>query len=811
MLTQLRSVLVVTTMLIGTIVTIWGLLHMNLLSVSTINWDDLYRYLGLLILVGGTVEGFARWLDIGRLAIGIIAIGFIAILTGAVWPLFVNLLFALSSYVVGLSILSVLNIRKSSVSDLTAFLIGAGLYGTAVGLLAHFPINYPGVYWVALLIPVILGRSLIIKAVRKLEKLKYQAAEYRWLDLSIVLGILVHFSVALMPEVGHDALAMHLFIPGHMLHSHEWGFDVSTYVWAVMPMMGDWLYSLVYILGGETAARLINVGFIFLLSWLLRELVIWAGGNALGARWAVLIFFVTPLTFTESSSLFIESIWTAFIIGGTLLIFRAVSSSSDSKTCLLIAALLFAFALAAKAVSFTIIPVLALILVFYYRAWLNKENFRAIYLSLVLFLSIGSIPYVTAWYITGNPVFPFFNEYFQSSYYPPVNFSASAIFEKGVAWDTIYRITFESDKFLESRPGAAGFQWLLLLLPALVMFITSGNRKGLMLIFVGILAVIFSFQQTAYLRYILPSYVILTAAIGLVLSIVFSGKNYMLQGFVVLLSIITVCLNILFFNSGTYYGHFVYKALLSDAGRVQYLQEKLPIRRSVELVNQLNIDQKPVAIFAAPLMAGLYADALYSSWYNKSFQSLVNKSKNAEEIVDVLLGKGVDYLILDEHRVSPEKRQIIKEVTEEIVDYGAVSVRVISDKYRFNVELLKDTKFTQGSYWRLSVGARLTADGIIVKRTSPATQSVAVSSGQRYRLSIKANCLDKPAKGRLQVNWLDVESKFISTNIRVFECSPESKMYSMDVYAPQDAKKAIVYVTGHTDSAVIMHEVSFRK
>ena len=37
----------------------------------------------------------------------------------------------------------------------------------------------------------------------------------------------------------------------------------ATYVWAVMPMLGDWLFSVGYMLGGETAARLINVGFIY--------------------------------------------------------------------------------------------------------------------------------------------------------------------------------------------------------------------------------------------------------------------------------------------------------------------------------------------------------------------------------------------------------------------------------------------------------------------------------------------------------------------------------------------------------------------
>ena len=155
-----------------------------------------------------------------------------------------------------------------------------------------------------------------------------------------------------MPEVGHDALAMHLFVPAHLSLRHEWSFDVTKYVWAVMPMMGDWLFSIAYMLGGETAARLINVSFIFILCRLVRDLVLWAGGNAVGARWSVLLFLATPLTFTESSSLYIESVWASFVVAGSLSIFKLLPSAEDNKKIQLpIAGLLLGGALAAKAVT----------------------------------------------------------------------------------------------------------------------------------------------------------------------------------------------------------------------------------------------------------------------------------------------------------------------------------------------------------------------------------------------------------------------------------------------------------------------------
>ncbi len=810
-MTRSSLILVIIALLIGAYATFYGLSQMHWPTVSSLSWNALYHFLGPLAVGIIVVEVISMWLRVGRLTAGAITISLISILTGIIWPLFISIFFALASFVLGQAVLSVLKINKDRVSILTALLIGAGVYGTGVGLLAHFPVNYPGVYGIALLLPVILGWHSVANAAQMLKQFRFQPAEFRYLDLAITLIALVHFSAALMPEVGHDALAMHLFIPGHLSHHHEWGFDVNTYVWAAMPMMVDWIYSFVYILAGETAARLINVGSIFALSWLLRDLVIWAGGNAQGARWAVLIFLVTPLTFLETSSLFIESIWASFIVAGALSIFKALSSDNAPTEHLPVAAFLLGCALASKAVTLTILPVLFLLLIVRYRAWLKVGVLSAILLGLALFLVIGIIPYITAWAITGNPVFPFFNGYFQAPQYPAVNFSGSPYFEKGVSWNTIYRITFDSGRYLEGKPGAAGFQWLLLLLPSIALFITTWNRRGLVLIIVGVLSVALTFQQTAYLRYIFPAYVILCAAIGFALSVIFTNGSVISHRFVVIISTITVFFNILFFKTGTHYGNIALKPLLSEAGRYRYLQHRLPVRNAVDLVNQLNINKTPVAVFAPPLMAGLHSDALYPSWYNHKFQSLIQSADTANTIADVLFSKGVDYIILDEHWGKLEKRLIINKVTKEILDLGSISVRVLREEYQFNTELLNDTGFSEGGSWQLSEGAKVVINGVIIRRKSAAIQVVPVTPGGHYLFTVKASCLSKPAKGRLQINWLDIESRFLTTDIRVFDCTQLASSHSMAVVAPNDGFNAVIYATGHTDEPLVIHEVSFRK
>ncbi len=39
---------------------------------------------------------------------------------------------------------------------------------------------------------------------------------------------------------------MHLLIPAYLETKHQWSFDVTTYAWAAMPMLGDWIFSLGY-------------------------------------------------------------------------------------------------------------------------------------------------------------------------------------------------------------------------------------------------------------------------------------------------------------------------------------------------------------------------------------------------------------------------------------------------------------------------------------------------------------------------------------------------------------------------------------
>ncbi|MCK5945422.1 MAG: phospholipid carrier-dependent glycosyltransferase, partial [Planctomycetes bacterium] len=447
----------------------------------------------------------------------------IAIATGQLGAVAAVLLLMWSAAALGRLVLA----RLAAVTDLECLLVGLALYGTIVGLLVHLPVNYVGSYAAMLATPLLVRHRDAARMARDcwqgLRTRSERPLLPRLAGAAIAALVAVHLCVALMPEAGYDALVTHLLLPERIAWDHVWAFDVDRYVWAVMPMMGDWLYTIGYMLADEAGARLVNVGCIVLVATLVARCVRWAGGDRTGETVAVLLYLSTPLTLTESSSLFIESVWTSLLLGGALAVCRAACGDDADQPGgrgrhLAVGGLLLGGALASKAVSFMVLPVLFVVLVAGWRRWLRRACAGALVVGGLGFVALGCVPYLRAWLWTGNPVFPFYNATFRSPHYALEDFQPPAVFERGTSWDVLYRITFDSPRYLEANPGAAGFQWLLLVAPVAIGLLLAPRRRGLVLLFVAAAAIWMTFRQTAYLRYVFPSFALATAVVGVALA-----------------------------------------------------------------------------------------------------------------------------------------------------------------------------------------------------------------------------------------------------------------------------------------------------
>ena len=163
---RIRSLTIPLVIVFGAAATLWGFSQMSWPTASPFAWDPLRRDSTFMVVSAVVVVAISAWLKVNRLAAGSVVACCIAILTGSTWPLLVTIWFAFASYILGRAILALLKIDKEKLPNITAALIGAGAYGTAVGLAAHFPINYPGLDGLALATPVVLGWCSVCATVR---------------------------------------------------------------------------------------------------------------------------------------------------------------------------------------------------------------------------------------------------------------------------------------------------------------------------------------------------------------------------------------------------------------------------------------------------------------------------------------------------------------------------------------------------------------------------------------------------------------------------------------------------------------------
>ncbi len=741
------------------------------------------------------------------LCLGLLAC--LSIACAQVWPVIVVAVFALSATVLGRWML-----RQDALADWSVhLLVGAGTFGTLTGLAAYLPINYPWLYGALLLLPLVLGRRHVTSIGRELlRQIRATRAEQTpvqtGLDVLICSFACLYVLVAFMPEVGHDALAMHLFVPSHLAQRHQWSFDANTYVWAVMPMLADWIYSIVYMLAGETASRLSNSAFTLLLAWQIRSMTLWAGGSATSARWASLIFLSTPLAFAESSSLHIESAWTAFMMAGTLAILKVSSFTPEPRerlSQLLQAGLLLGFAMATKAVTLSVLPVLLVILLLHSKAWAVQGIVKTLLLGSVALILAGATPYVSAGYLTGNPVFPFFNAIFHSPLWPDINFEPPATFGTGVTWDTLYRMVFKSPQFIEGRVGAAGFQWLLLPTAAVAVLL-SGNKKALCILLVGAGALFMTFHSTAYLRYVFPSF----ALFSVILALPFSDARIFPRSLAIVAGAVLILTNTRFILAATYYGEIKPSALLSTAGRDAYLSERLPIRKMVDTVNALNTGHQPVAVFASPLMAGLHGDALYASWYNLKWKSEFDAAASPSELAQRLRRRQVSWLVIDLKSLPQAPLDRLLTVSTSYARLGDMELRKLNDTH---YEHLLNPELSSLEGWSLTSPATYDAARKIltVSVKTPATQRVDVTPGLTYINSVSARCATTATTGRVQANWMDEQGDFLTTSIETFDCTTQWETHEMNVVAPANATSVIIYASGHTDTPLEFKSLSFRQ
>ena len=118
---------------------------------------------------------------------------------------------------------------------LLATALGVAGWIVLFGVLVHFPINRPWLWWALTATPLVIAAARRLK-VPALPKAETTGERVWWCFLMVILT--AHFMLVLKPEVSADGLAWHLVAPARIAAYGSWAFDVTELAWAAMPMGG---------------------------------------------------------------------------------------------------------------------------------------------------------------------------------------------------------------------------------------------------------------------------------------------------------------------------------------------------------------------------------------------------------------------------------------------------------------------------------------------------------------------------------------------------------------------------------------------
>jgi len=531
------------------------------------------------------------------------------------------------------------------------FLLGLSAWIFAVSLAVHFPINTRPLYFAVLAIPYIFGwRDVLHFCASAGRHLRGSLAESprppvaRTLAAAVLLFVLVaHFLIALKPDIGADSLAMHLAAPMTVEYERKWDFDHERFVWALMPMGADWAYTAALLLSDAAGVRLLNFATLVLLSLLIRDAARrWVSDNR--ATLAAALFASTPLVQLATGNVMVENMWAAMTVAGLIVLI-------DGE--LLWAGVLIGTALSVKfGTAALLVPVLVVGAVIAVR---DKKSREAI-IGVLLMVILAAPTYATAWYRTGNPVYPFLNHVFQSPSFETTPAFVDSEYRKPLRWTTLYDLTFRTNDYYGAQKAGMGFQYFLLLIPSALLL---RRRPQLLLFAITLFGGILAYLSQSNVRYLYP----FLAAVSITIAEFPLGWG--------LVSLIALNLTVLP-ASGWNHREF---ALPTRAAEAAYLEQGHPQRKLIEYLNR-NAPDQPAAFFGGDAIAGFHGRAYTDSWHTYGYVNALGNFQTANQLRAEWQRLGIHYVI-----APANGRTSIYTVADEILRPLVASPVAVSGEY----------------------------------------------------------------------------------------------------------------------------------
>ena len=564
-------------------------------------------------------------------------------------------------------------------------------------------------------------------------------------------------------------------------------------------------------MGGGNAAKMVNWLSLVVLGHYLFRISILAGASVNGAYLANILFMTSGLTFLLTTSFFVDLIWLTMLIAASSKLFETIFVKTAPDN-LYATAIFLGGSLAAKQQTLVFGIAIGVFALVYLRLFLTRIGPRQIIFAAILFGAIGSIPYIEAYAISGNPVFPFYNGYFKSENFWLWNFVDNR-FDDSLQPNFVYESTFESGKYIEAIGiGAPGFHFVGLGLISLICLPFLRDKQSFALI---LLMLIWFFTITLVsvnLRYMLPILAVGSLVIGLTLMP--EKRITTNHALFPALIIIVAGLNLTFLDKTTFDRGIDLTAVYEGQSRQGYIDERLPVYQAVQVLRQQNRKKTPIATFKADETAGIGSDVYRASWIGGPFSMELERVYSAHAFHALLTERNIEYLLVrDTFYEAPyylRDPSLILQVSDELKSLPNLTIRKLKEDFRLksNTELLKNTTFANDTFWLGDAPAQFINHSVLLSRNSQRSQRINIFPQRTFLYAATVSCTGELAKFRMQINWLDRNQNFISFDLEERPCSNKKTDHTAPFLAPEASHFADIYVSAHPKNPATFHRVS---
>lgn len=562
-------------------------------------------------------------------------------------PVLAVLFFLISACAMGMRLLG-RDTEESAETHLLATLLGTAFYIFLMNLLARAPVHYAAAWAALLALPILLdvrgsGRRLLCWG-RLIGSLELRAWPERAGFALLSFVLVMHWLVVLKPERSADGLAMHLAIPANIARNHAMTFQPAVFVWSVMPMGADWTYSIVYQLGGEFAARLLNFAALLLVLALLYCVLRRRVSQPL-AFLLLASLATTPLVQLVTGSLFVENLLAAMILGMLAALWRF--GGTGERKFLYLSMTLGGSALAIKtgALGFVVLT-LPFAMLEIRRQWksLGRRPAASCMVAAGLLLAAALPTYVIAWRMTGNPIFPYQNSKIHSPLVDPAVEFEDIEFRQPLTWHTPYDLTFHTHAYYESQDGAFGFQYLLLGPLVLLGLAVVDRRRALSgaVVALGAALLVLRFEPNA--RFCYAAFPLLLVPFAELMRWLGAHGPRTYRVLVVCL-VVSTALNLYFLPaSGWYQKDFYMRAAFSRGARERFIRESVPIRKVMADFNRAHAGA-PVFLAAEDDLADASGDVYLNNWHQYPILDELRRAASMQKTLALFQKWGVRYFV----------------------------------------------------------------------------------------------------------------------------------------------------------------------